>query len=140
MSTNAPIPATPAAAARSATPTIPLPASTDTTLLPDDPTVLKQMIAELLRELRRERRDREGVQQRLDALLRRLYGPRPTPDNPQQPSLFPDLNSDTAVSPEPPPPQTLPRLARPPIDAAKASRMDDGNHRTTCVANSDVTN
>jgi transposase len=108
MSTNAPIPATPAAAARSATPTIPLPASTDTTLLPDDPTVLKQMIAELLRELRRERRDREGVQQRLDALLRRLYGPRPTPDNPQQPSLFPDLNSDTAVSPEPPPPPDAP--------------------------------
>src|SRR5580704_10596550 len=106
MSTNAPIPAThtasttPAASSTSARQTVPPSASTDTTLLPDDPTVLKQMIAELLRELRRERRDREGVQQRLDALLQRLYGPRPTPDNPQQPSLFPDLDNDTTESPE----------------------------------------
>jgi transposase len=89
MSKNASIPVTPAASTTSVTPTGPALASTDTTLLPDDPTVLKQMIAELLRELRRERPDREVVQQRLDALLRRLYGPRPTPDNPQQPSLFP---------------------------------------------------
>src|SRR5580704_15552914 len=102
MSTNAPIPVVPAAPTTLST-------STDTTLLPDDPTVLKQMIAELLRELRRERRDREGVQQRLDALLRRLYGPRQTPDNPQQPSLFPVLDSDTTESPEPlPPPDAHP--------------------------------
>jgi transposase len=72
-------------------------------MLPDDPAILKRMIAELLRELRNARRDRDGLQQRLDALLRRLHGPRPTPDNPQQPSLFPDLDSDTVVSPEPPP-------------------------------------
>jgi hypothetical protein len=39
--------------------------STDTAMLPDDPAVLKQMIAELLRE----RCDREGLQQRLDTLL-----------------------------------------------------------------------
>jgi transposase len=109
MSTNAPV-ATPAATAvktvppaitSSATPPI------NTATLPDDPAVLKQMIAELLRELRRERRDREGLQQRLDALLRRLYGPRPTPDNPDQPLLFDnpaaDPAADTPVSPPPPP-------------------------------------
>jgi transposase len=78
--------------------------SIDAAALPDDPGVLKQMIAELLRELRRARRDRESIQQRLDALLRRLHGPRPTPDNPQQQSLFPNLlDSDNPLSPEPPP-------------------------------------
>ena len=50
------------------------PASTATPLpdlstFPDDPAVLKQMIAELLRALRSERRQREEIQQRLDALL-----------------------------------------------------------------------
>ena len=78
--------------------------SIDAAALPDDPGVLKQMIAELLRELRRARRDRESIQQRLDALLRRLHGPRPTPDNPQQQSLFPNLlDSDNPLSPEPTP-------------------------------------
>ena len=103
MSTNAPapvatIPKTSSAAASSVPPTL------NTAMLPDDPAVLKQMIAELLRELRRERRDRAEVQQRLDALLRRLYGPRPSPDNPQQPLLFdnPATAPDPSGSPEPP--------------------------------------
>jgi hypothetical protein len=73
--------------------------------LPDDPAVLKQMIAELLRALRGERRDREEVQRRLDALLRRLYGPRPAATNPDQPLLFPDTSaSDIPVSLPPVPP------------------------------------
>jgi transposase len=86
----------------------------DLAALPDDPAVLKQMIAELLRALRTARRDRAEVEQRLDALMRRLYGPRPTPGNSDQPSLFAD--DDTPVS-EP---------AAPPMPAApdenKASR------------------
>jgi transposase len=69
--------------------------------LPDDLGVLKQMIAELLRALRNERRDRQEVQQRLDALLR----PRPAPVNPDQPSLFPETE---AVSPAPPIPAPVP--------------------------------
>jgi transposase len=86
-------------------PTTPLPApltppAVDTSALPDDPAVLKQMIAELLRALRQSRRDQEALQQRLDALLRRLYGPRPEPVNPQQPLLFPLADE----VPEPPPP------------------------------------
>jgi transposase len=112
MSTNAPS----AVATVSNAASSPVVASTplsDTTMLPDDPIVLKQMIADLLRELRRERRDREGLQQRLDALLRRLYGPRPAADNPQQPSLFPDLDSDTAVSPEPAPTPPAPTPDQP---------------------------
>jgi transposase len=81
-------------------------------MLPDDPAVLKQMIAELIRELHDARRDRAEVQRRLDALLRRLHGPRPAADNPQQPSLFPNPldgdTSDTPVSAEPTPPAPPP--------------------------------
>ena len=83
-----------------------MPVSMDTAALPDDPAVLKQMIAELLRAWRGERRDREEIQHRLDALLRRLYGPRPSPTNPDQPLLFADPTDDTPVSPPPAPPPT----------------------------------
>jgi transposase len=78
------------------------PPASDTAALPDDAAVLKQMIAELLRELRRERRDRQEIQQRLDALLRRWYGPRTERPNPDQPLLFPE--SDMPLSPAPPAP------------------------------------
>jgi transposase len=67
--------------------------------LPDDPAVLKQMIAELLRALRSERREREALERRLDALLRRYYAPKAA--DPNQPLLFP-LPGDEV--PEPPPP------------------------------------
>jgi len=86
------------------------PLPVDTRALPDDPAVLKQMSAELLRALRCERRDKEGLQQRLDALLRRLHGPRPDPVNPRQPLLFPE-----EAVPAPPPPASPP-------DEKKASR------------------
>ncbi len=74
--------------------------SIDATTLPDDPAVLKQMIVELLRMLRQERCNRREVEQRLDAVMRRLYGPRPTPGNPNQPTLFP---LDDTPAPLPPP-------------------------------------
>lgn len=82
MSTDAPLPNTPPQAPNS-------PSRVDTSALPDDPIVLKQMIAELIRALRSERRDRESLQQRLDALLRRLHSPRSDTTNPDQPLLFP---------------------------------------------------
>jgi len=97
MSTDAP-----------ATLTAPLPETppptADTSALPDDLAVCQQMIAELLRELRKTRRDKEAVQQRLDALLRRLYGPRPEPVNPNQPLLFPEVLD----APSPPTEETAP--------------------------------
>lgn len=94
---NEPVPGAAAASATVASSSPPL----DPSALPDDPAILKQMIAELLRELRRTRRDQAEVQQRLDALLRRLYGPRPEPSHPDQPLLF----AETAL-PEPPPTPT----------------------------------
>jgi len=74
----------------------------DTQALPDDPNVLKQMVVELLRELRRERQDRQALQQRLDALLRRLYGPRPERADPAQGLLFAtDVPAPCPPSPAP---------------------------------------
>jgi transposase len=91
----------------------------DPAVLPDDPAVLKQMIAELLRALRSERRDREALQQRLDALLRRLYGPRPQPVDPHQPLLFPPPADETPVPPPPPPPTPT---EEPPPQRGKTNR------------------
>ncbi len=82
--------------------------ASDTTALPDDAAVLKQMIADLLRELRLARRDQAEVQQRLDALLRRLYGPRPERLNPDQPLLFPETDLPLSAPPSPPPDEQQP--------------------------------
>lgn len=67
--------------------------------LPDDPAVLKQMIADLLRDLRCERRDREALQRRLDALLRHRAAVAAAAQ-PDQPLLF----AEEAAPPVPPPP------------------------------------
>jgi len=86
----------------SAVPSSPATSAMDPRVLPNDVNVLKQMIAELLRDLRRERHDRQAVEQRLDALLKRLYGPRPERVDPDQGQLF--AADDPALSPAPPPP------------------------------------
>jgi transposase len=72
----------------------------DPAKLPDDTSVLKQLIAELFRALRDERRNREEVQQRLDALLRRGRPGEPT--DPNQPLLFPELAQPEPAAPAPP--------------------------------------
>lgn len=64
--------------------------------LPDDPVVLKRMIQELLDALQKEQREREGLQQRLDQLLRRLYGPKAERFDPNQPWLLPELSNTDA--------------------------------------------
>jgi transposase len=104
MSTDALNPRTPSSGTAAPAATAP-----DTSALPNDPAVLKQMIAELLEALRRERRDHQEVQQRLDALLRRLYGPRPAPVDPNQGLLFPE---EPAVTPPAAPPPEPDRATR----------------------------
>jgi hypothetical protein len=59
--------------------------------LPDDPDVLKRMIAELLDALKKANHERDGVQHRLDLLLRRLYGPKAERFDPNQPWLLPEM-------------------------------------------------
>jgi transposase len=66
------------------------------------------MIVELLDALKKEQREREGLQHRLDQLLRRLYGPKAERFDPNQPWLLPELTpgdnvgNDTTSAPTPP--------------------------------------
>jgi transposase len=70
--------------------------------LPDDVPTLQTMIVELLDALKKEQREREGLQQRLDQLLRRLYGPKAERFDPNQPWLIPECAAAGANEPRPP--------------------------------------
>jgi transposase len=59
--------------------------------LPNDIATLHAMIAELIEALNWSERDREGLQQRIDQLLRRLYGPKAERFDPNQPWLIPEM-------------------------------------------------
>jgi transposase len=67
--------------------------------LPNDIPTLQAMIAELLDALQKEQREREGLQQRLDQLLRRLYGPKAERFDPRQPWLLPELAEANGTDP-----------------------------------------
>jgi transposase len=73
------------------------------TPLPDDVAVLHAIIRELLDTLKKSRHECEGVRQRLDLLLRKLYGPKAERFDPHQPWLLPELApaapTDTVNSP-----------------------------------------
>ena len=86
-STTTPLPATPhSATLHSATP------------LPDDPVLLQHMIRELLATLSATQRERDGLRERIDLILRKLYGPKAERFDPNQPLLFPEMNqADDAV-------------------------------------------
>jgi transposase len=64
--------------------------------LPSDVAVLQAMIHELLATLHQAKRDRDGLQQRLDLLLRKLYGPKAERFDPKQPWLLPEMAPDAA--------------------------------------------
>src|SRR6266404_4316321 len=70
--------------------------------LPDDPALLKAMLAELLAVLRVSRQESERLRERLDQLLRRLYGPRSERLNPDQPLLFDEPSAEGEMTPPPP--------------------------------------
>lgn len=94
---------------------VPLPTAEQ---LPDDPEVLKRMILELLATLQREQHDKQQLRDRLDLLLRRLYGPRSERVNPDQLLLFaePDPAATTVPSASPAPeaaPAASPRRSQP---------------------------
>jgi transposase len=69
--------------------------------LPDDPVVLKRMLAELLEALHRRDHELQHLQQRMDQLLRRLYGPRAERFDPNQPLLFAVPSETPITAPEP---------------------------------------
>ena len=75
--------------------------SVDLAQLPDDPALLKAMLAEVLAALRSSRQEGERLRERLDQLLRRLYGPRSERLHPDQPLLFPELPESETLTPPP---------------------------------------
>src|SRR3954452_13265752 len=91
----------------------------DPASLPDDPALLKAMLAELLAALRASRQDGERLRERLDQLLRRLYGPRSERLNPDQLLLFAEPPADEDVTPP----------ASDPGEAAKPRRKGHGRQQ-----------
>ena len=84
--------------------------------LPDDPALLKAMLAEVLAALRASRQEGERLRERLDQLLRRLYGPRSERLNPDQLLLFaepPAGGEMTPPLPADPTPDSRSRRAAP---------------------------
>jgi transposase len=86
--------------------------------LPDDLLTLKLMVLELATTVREERHAKDALQQRIDLLLRRLFGPRSERYRPDQPLLFGDdvlgADQNPAAAAEPPPPRSRrPRQAKP---------------------------
>jgi len=71
--------------------------------LPKDIITLQDMVLELMTSIHFERSDKAELRQRLNLLLRRLYGPRTERFNPDQGQLF-----DPAVDGQNPPPPTEP--------------------------------
>src|SRR5207244_3342909 len=67
------------------------PTSCIDSVLPDDLAGCHAMIRELINALKKEQQHREGIQQRLDPLLRKLYGPKAERFHPGQPWLLPEL-------------------------------------------------
>lgn len=74
--------------------------SFDPAAMPDDPVVLRRMIGELVEAIRSMRQENTELRQRLDALLRRLYGPRAEQQDPNQPLLFAELATAISASEE----------------------------------------
>jgi transposase len=101
----------------------------DTTPLPDDVATLQAMIRELLDALHQSHRDREGLQQRLDLLLRKLYGPKAERFDPNQPWLLPELASDAAPAAEESPTEESPTAEDAEADDAKPAKRQGGRKK-----------
>ncbi|HTK76790.1 MAG TPA: IS66 family transposase [Gemmataceae bacterium] len=97
----------------------------DESTLPDDPETLKGMIRELLAMLHNRDQELSGVRQRLDQLLRRLYGPKGEHFRPDQPVLF-----DGAAEPASPTPNSPA-----PAEATPVTRIRSGHGRRKLPAN-----
>jgi transposase len=96
--------------------------------LPDDPALLKRMIAELLTTLHETRQDYEQVCQRLDQLLRKLYGPKGESWNPEQLALFPEMQPGADAPTDPSDSQPSPEPPTPPADEAPVTKTRKKGH------------
>ena len=121
MNTDVPTPV-PDASVHSATPAA--------TPLPNDLAVLHNMIRELLDTLHKTQRERDGLRERIDLLVHKLYGKKSERFDPNQPFLFPDLNDSSSASPSDSSaslaPDQLPAEPNPEPSAAKPKRKGHG--------------
>ncbi|HEV3256582.1 MAG TPA: transposase, partial [Gemmataceae bacterium] len=92
----------------------------DPAQLPDDPALLKAMLAEVLAALRTSRQEGDRLREQLDQLLRRLYGPRSERLNPDQLLLFAEPPAGGEMTPPP---------AADPDEAAKPRRKGHGRQQ-----------
>ena len=76
----------------------PTPTAVDDTSLPNDVPTLQAMIRELLDAFKKKQHECEGVQQRLDLLLRKLFGPKAERFDPNQPWLLPEMAPENGVT------------------------------------------
>jgi transposase len=76
---------------------LPLP---DPDCLPDDPALLKQLVIQLLQELRTRSHEKEALEHRLDLVLRRLYGRSSEKFDPRQGTLFDAQAEEAAEAPK----------------------------------------
>ncbi len=97
--------------------------SADLASLPDDPGLLKPLVAQLMEELRKRDGRIEQLEHRLELLLRRLYGRQSERLDPRQQTLF----ENQAEDPEPPAPPSPPPASGP--AASTASRPGHGRRR-----------
>src|SRR6266567_7645157 len=101
-------------------PAAPFVSTVDPAHLPDDPALLKAMLTELLAALRASRQEGERLRERLDQLLRRLYGRRSERLNPDQLLLFPEPPAEEDLTGPPP---------TDPDEAAKPRRKGHGRQQ-----------
>ena len=66
----------------------------DLSTLPDDPLVLKQLLAQLILLVRKETKRREEVERAIDALLKSLQRGKTLPDCPGQGRLFDEASDE----------------------------------------------
>jgi transposase len=97
-------------------------------VLPDDLAVCHAMIRELIDALKKEQHQREGIQQRLDLLLRKLYGPKAERFNPDQPWLLPEMAVPPSTQPEQGPIEESPATEEP-NDTATKHRRSGGRQK-----------
>jgi transposase len=87
----------------------------DPALLPDDPTVLKALVMQLLEELQKANARLERQEQHMDLLLKRIYGSTSEKFAPQQGVLF---------DPRPDEKETVPSTSAPPAASAVSKKRD----------------
>jgi len=87
------------------------------------------MIRELFEALKKARHERDGVQERLDLLLRKLYGPRAERFDPNQPWLIADMAPNVANTDAPAAASVMPVDADAHATATSAHKKGHGRQR-----------